>query len=155
MGKDEVVTYRALLIEGDPIAREMARAGAVEFCPELDLIVLGGASAALDWLKGGVAHRAPDFILIDLELPKLDGLALLRTIRTYPAMRSVPIVVFSSEHTPAEVLISYRAGANSFVAKPLDEAHFGDLSRAQLSYWVQAKQGNVHAAGAGDAAGRI
>ncbi len=152
-----VKEYSALLIEGDPAAIDLARAANAESCPELDLTVLEGVDPALAWLKSSApSHRqVPDIILIDLGLPKLDGLALVRTIRNYPAMRSIPLVVFSAEHTPAEVLISYRAGANSFVAKPIDQAQFCELFREQIEYWMRQRRRDMAAASMGDAAGRI
>ena len=109
---------------------------------ELDLTVLAGVDAALTWLKAGGASsgQMPHIILMDLKLPKLDGLALLRTIRNYPAMRNIPIVVFSPEHTPDDVLMSYRVGANTFVPKPADEKQFGELFREQLAYWPSREE---------------
>lgn len=150
-------SYSALLIEDDPLVTEMARNAAAEFGHKLDLTVLEGVDAALDWLKGSAMDNGqlPHIILMDLKLPKLDGLALLRTIRNNPAMRNIPIVVFSPEHTPDDVLISYQVGANTFVPKPADHAQFGELFREQLTYWMRPRQHQTLVAAQGDAAGRI
>lgn len=149
--------YSALLVEDDPLAIDMARVAVAESCPELDLTVLPGVDAALAWLRGGGAsnERMPHIILIDLKLPKLDGLALLRTMRNHPAMDDIPIVVYSTEHTAADVVLSYQVGANCFVAKPTDPTQFGDLFREQLAYWMGHPANNISAAAIGDAAGRI
>jgi DNA-binding response OmpR family regulator len=149
--------YSALLIEDDRLVIDMARSAAAEFCHELDLAVLEGVDAALDWLKGGAVDNGqlPHIILIDLKLPKLDGLALLRTIRNYPATQNVPIVVFSPEQTQDDVVLGYRAGANTFVAKPADENQFAALLREQLAYWMRYRPGKASTVPMGDAAGRI
>lgn len=149
--------YSALLVEDDPLAIDMARVAAAESCPGLELTVLPGVDAALAWLRGGGAsnERMPHIILIDLKLPKLDGLALLRTMRNYPAMRNIPIVVFSPEHTQADVLMSYQVGANSFVAKPVDHVQFSELFREQLAYWMRHDPRETLAAAGGDAAERV
>lgn len=151
------IRFGALLVEDDPLVIELARIACAESCPELDLIVLEGVDAALEWLSGSIEkiERVPYIILLDLKLPKLDGLAMLRTIRHYPAMRNIPIVVFSTEYTQADVLMSYQAGANSFVAKPADQEQFGELFREQLAYWTEHRPGNMPAAARGDVGGRI
>lgn len=153
----ESTRYGVLLVEDDPLVIEMARNAAAEFCYELDLTVLEGVDAALDWLKSGAANKEqlPHIILMDLKLPKLDGLGLLRTIRNYPAMRDIPIVVFSPEHTQADVLMSYQVGANSFVAKPADHVQFSELFREQLAYWMRPHQSKMPIATTVDAARRI
>ncbi len=149
--------YSALLVEDDPLVIDIARSAAAEFCHELDLTFQGGVDAALGWLSGRVAknEQMPHIILMDMNLPKLDGLAALRTMRMYPAMRDIPIVVFSTEYTQDEVLMSYQAGANSFVAKPTDHVQFGELFREQLAYWTRTYQRKIPIAAKGDAAGRI
>lgn len=149
--------YSALLVEDDPLVVGMARVAAAESGDKLGLTVLESTEAALSWIRGDVAEKGqmPDVILIDLKLPKLEGLAVLRTMRNHPATREIPIVVFSEEHTQADVLLSYHVGANSFVPKPADHAQFGELFRDQLGYWMRSRQGKKPAAVKGDAARRV
>ena len=130
--------YNVLLVEDDLSAIDLARCAAVESCPEIDLTVIEGGDAVLDWLNSKVAgnEQMPHIILLDLKLPKLDGLAVLRTLRKHEAMRDVPIVAFSAEYTQPDVLMSYQVGANTFVAKPADIAQFTEFFREQLSYWL-------------------
>lgn len=149
--------YSALLVGDDPLIVDSARNAAAESCHELDLNVLEGADAALGWLNSSNAIYAqmPHIILMDMNLPKLDGLAVLRTIRNHPAMRKIPVVVFSTEYTQADVLLSYQAGANSFVPKPADHIQFRELFREQLAYWTRPRQRKTPIAAKGDAAGQI
>ena len=137
-----IVRCNMLLIEDDPSAVELVRSAMVDFCQELDLTVVGGGDAVLAWLNDSVAkkERMPHLILLDMKLPKLDGLALLRKLEVNPATRDVPIVAFSAEHTQADILMSYQVGANSFVAKPADQQEFTASLRDQLAHWLQPRQ---------------
>lgn len=148
--------FSALLVEDDPLVIDFARSAASESFHELDLAVLEGVDAALGWLSGSVANneQMPHIIFMDMKLPKLEGLAVLRTIRMYPAMRDIPIVVFSAEYTQDDVLMCYQVGANSFVAKPTDHIQFGELLREQLEYWTRQFPNKAPIAAKGDVAGR-
>lgn len=134
--------YSVLLVEDDLLTTDLARRAAAESCPEIDLTVVGGGDDVLDWLSDSVAKKEqmPHIILMDLKLPKLEGLAVLRTLRKHDAMRDIPIVAFSAEYTQADVLMSYQVGANSFVAKPADLVQFTGFFREQLAYWMQPRQ---------------
>ena len=137
-----IARCNVLLIEDDPSTVELVRSATVGSCPELDLTVVDGGDAVLAWLNDSVAkkERMPHLILLDLKLPKLDGLAVLRKLRLHSATRDVPIVAFSAEHTQADILMSYQVGANSFVAKPADQQEFTVSLRDQLAHWLQPRQ---------------
>ena len=132
----------ALLIEDDPSMADMARRAAAECCPGLHLTVVGCGVAALDWLTDSVAKKElmPHIIMLDMKFPKLDGLAVLRRLRLHDATRDVPIIGFSSEHTPEDVVMSYRVGVNSFVPKPADQQQFEKLLYDQFVYWAHPQQ---------------
>lgn len=134
--------YNVLLVEDDLLAMDLAQRAAVECCPEINLTVVGGGDTVLDWLSDSIAKREqmPHIILMDMKLPKLDGLAVLRKLRMHAATRDIPIVAFSAEYTQADVLMSYQVGANSFVAKPVDFAQYTEFFREQLAYWMQPRQ---------------
>ena len=134
--------HNLLLIEDDEFEVDLARRAAVESCPEIKLMVLESADAVLDWLSERVAkkEKIPHIILLDLKLPKLDGLAVLRKLRMHDATRDIPIVVFSAVYTQDDVLMSYQLGANTFVAKPADLAQFSEFLREQLEYWMHPRQ---------------
>ena len=148
--------YSVLLVEDDLPATDLAHHAAVEFGPEINLTVVGGGDAVLDWLGESIAKKEqlPHIILIDLKLPKLDGLAVLRKLRMHAATRDIPIVAFSAEYTQADVLMSYQVGANSFVAKPVDLEQFAGFFREQLAYWMQPRQRELAFAAGQGATGR-
>lgn len=136
-----ITRYNVLLIEDDPSVVESVRSATMDYCPEIDLTVVGDGDAVLVWLNDSVAKKEqmPHLILLDMKLPKLDGLAVLRKLRLHHATRDVPIVAFSAEYTQADILISYQVGANSFVAKPADQQEFTASLRDQLAHWLQPR----------------
>lgn len=120
-----------LLVE-DGEAEVLLVQQAVASCPgELHLAVERDAVSAMQWLTGTIerGYPMPRLILIDLKLPKLVGLAVLRTLRMDARLRDVPIVVFSELHEPSDVVLSYQIGANSFVKKPASLPEFTQLLR--------------------------
>lgn len=109
---------------------------AVASCPgNLYLAVVPDSVSALDWLSAETAHGhpVPRLILIDLKLPKLIGLAVLRTLRMDRRLQRVPIVVYSQGHEPSDVVLAYQIGANSFVQKPQTLTEFNQLMQELLA----------------------
>ena len=137
--------YNVLLVDDDLVQIDLARRAAAESCPEISLTAVGGGEAVLDWFSASVEKKEqmPHIILLDLKLPKLDGLAVLRKLRGYAATCDIPILVFSAEYTQADVLMSYKAGANSFVAKPTDLERFAEFFSERLAYWLHPLQRNL------------
>ncbi|HEX5362750.1 MAG TPA: response regulator [Gallionella sp.] len=129
-----------LLIEDDPSLTEWVKQAAADFDTRIELTVLPVGVAVLEWLGGVTRKRLPHIILLDLKLPKLDGLAVLRTLRSNVATRDTPIVVFSEEYIQADVVLGYQVGANSFIAKPATQEACAECLREQLSYWLQPRQ---------------
>lgn len=106
------------------------------------LVVVHDGAEALDYLyaTGPYAHRdpgdLPQLVLLDLKLPRVDGLDVLRRIRAEPTTRSLPVVVLTSSREEADVIRSYNLGANSFVRKPVDFLQLA-AAVAQLGlYWL-------------------
>ena len=131
--------YAVLFVGSEPADIELARQAATACRPEFGLHVMADTDAALDWLMITPSALLPLIVVLDLKLPKLNGLAVLRRLRLNPATRELPVLVYSTEFTQADVLMSYQAGANSFVAKPLDEHQFTDFFTCQLAYWLTSK----------------
>jgi DNA-binding response OmpR family regulator len=94
-----------------------------------DVVVLRDGAQALDYLlrSGDHAQRPegnPAVILLDLKLPKVDGLEVLRMVRSTDALRSVPVVMLTSSHEETDVVRSYELGVNAYVVKPVDFKQF-------------------------------
>ena len=135
-------SYNVLLVDDDLHQVDLARRAVADCCPEINLTAVGGGEAALEWFNACIEQKGqvPHILLLDLKLPKLDGLAVLRSLRLNDVTRDIPIVVFSAEYTQEDVLMSYQVGANSFVPKPVDLVQFGEFLRERLAYWKHPLQ---------------
>lgn len=113
------------------------------------IVVARDGREALDYLfaEGALAGRdpqlAPKVVLLDLNLPKLNGLDVLRRMRADERTRRVPVVILTSSQEEQDRLQSYNLGANSFVRKPVNFAEFLDAARQLGVYWLDV---NVNAA---------
>jgi two-component system response regulator len=132
------ISYNVLLVNDDLFEIDLARRAAVESRSRISLTVAKGGDAILNWFGSSAAkvEQIPHLILMDLKLPGRDGLAALRKLREHDATHDIPIVVFSAQYTKDDVLMSYRAGANSFVAKPTDYAKLTEFFRENLDHWA-------------------
>jgi CheY-like chemotaxis protein len=138
------IQHSVLLLEEDPGAVAHARQACALSVPPIQLTVVENSDEALEWMAGMKAQdmtnlRLPNLLLLDLNLPKLSGLAVLRRMRMEALLKDLPVVVFSSLHEPADVQQSYQVGANSFVEKPASVADFSELLSTQIAYWVKTR----------------
>ena len=97
---------------------------------------------ALDYLLGCGAYTdpllnpRPNLVLLDLRLPRVDGLVVLKTIKTTPALLRIPVVILTSSDAESDIVKSYDYHANSYVVKPLDYKLFTKLMKDLGSYWL-------------------
>jgi two-component system response regulator len=94
---------------------------------------------ALDYLFNR-ANDLPRLVLLDLRLPNLDGLEVLRRVRENERTCLTPVVILTSSTAPDDVATGYRYGANSYVCKPLDFDQFSWLLRELGSYWLEVNE---------------
>jgi CheY-like chemotaxis protein len=123
---DEVLTLRAL--HKNNIGNEIIVARTGE--EALDYLFATGPHAGRD------VNALPHVMLLDLNLPKLDGLGVLRRIRADDRMKLLPIVILTSSKEDEDLVRSYALGANSYVRKPVDFAAFTDAVRALGLFWL-------------------
>jgi two-component system response regulator len=101
---------------------------------------------ALDYLFGRGAHASrdardqPQVVLLDLKLPKLDGLEVLRAVRTDPRTKRIPIVILTSSAEEQDIVAGYELGANSYIRKPVDFTQFVEAVRQLGLYWLVLNQ---------------
>lgn len=130
-----------LFVEDDPSGIAFAHEACSLCEPSINLVVVDDSVEALAWLSENAKNKKPlpGLILLDLKLPKLSGLAVLRRLRMDDNTLDIPIIVFSEICEQADVLLSYQVGANSFVNKPNDINQYRDLLRELTAYWLQPR----------------
>ena len=107
-----------------------------------EVVVARDGVEALDYLFGTGAHTnrdvslLPQIIILDLKLPRIDGLEVLRRLRAAPQTKLLPVVILTSSNEERDRLEGYGLGANSYVRKPVDFAEFLDAVRQLGLYWL-------------------
>ncbi|MDO8843672.1 MAG: response regulator [Methylicorpusculum sp.] len=107
-----------------------------------DVVVARDGVEALDYLFGTGAYSdrnidiQPQVVLLDLKLPKLDGLEVLKRIRSDPRTQLQPVVILTTSSEDRDILSSYQLGANSFIRKPVDFQQFMEAVRQLGLYWL-------------------
>ena len=117
---DEQLTLRAMRQSEVPNIIRVARDGA----------------EALEHLFGAQSRKLPDLVLLDLKLPKVNGLEVLQAIRSEPKTKSLPVVILTSSDEDRDIIESYSLGANSYIRKPVDFDEFIDAVRQLGVYWL-------------------
>lgn len=121
---DEALTLRAL--RRNKIANEV--------------IVAHDGVEAVDLLIGPEAGPLPQLVLLDLKLPRMDGLEVLKRLREHPRTRLLPIVILTSSDEESDLVTGYSLGANSYVRKPVDFRQFTEAVRQLGLYWLVLNQ---------------
>ena len=135
-----------LLVEDDPAHAEIVRRNLADFRVANHITHLEDGQAVLDYLipaesDAGASERAwPDVILLDLRLPKVDGLEVLRRIKADPRTRRIPTVVLTTSQAEQDVVAAYENGAGSYLVKPVDFFKFTALLESFGFYWLAWNQ---------------
>ena len=111
-----------------------------------EVIVVGDGEEALEYLtatgkyEGRSLVDPPQVILLDLKLPKVSGLEVLRAVRADPRIRLLPVVILTSSSEEPDIITSYQLGANSYIRKPVDFNQFREAVRQLGLYWLVLNQ---------------
>jgi len=131
-----------LLVEDNPSDVGLTKRAFERHRIHNDLMVVEDGQEALDYLLGAGAYCGrdtglmPAVILLDLKLPRMDGLAVLKSIREHDMTKRLPVVILTSSREEQDVAMSYDLGANSYIRKPVDFHQFAEAVRALDLYWV-------------------
>lgn len=131
-----------LLIEDSPTDAELCTRALKKHKLANDLVWVKDGAEALDFLfaRGSYSGRdmmyPPKLVLLDLRLPKVDGLEVLRQVRADERLKTLPVVILSSSKEDRDIAESYRLGANSYVSKPVEFQEFADAVVKLGLYWL-------------------
>lgn len=135
-----------LIAEDEPIDLELTLRGLRQVPLRGAVQVVHDGQEAVDFLLAQGRHAArrdsppPRLVVLDVKLPKLDGLQVLARLRAHPATRLVPVVMLSSSQERVDVLRSHRLGANSYVVKPVQFEAYLQAMRRLGRYWLELNQ---------------
>jgi CheY-like chemotaxis protein len=129
-------TLPILLVEDNPMDVDLTRRAFIRHNLANLLMVARDGQEALDLIEAWrVGNIVPSVILLDLKLPKVSGLEVLRVIRTHPVFGTVPVVVLTSSAEDGDINEAYSLGANSYIVKPVDFDKFIEVARQIELYW--------------------
>jgi CheY-like chemotaxis protein len=132
---------RILLVEDDPKDVELTLTALEEYNLANEVVVARDGSEALDYLycRGAFVGRPndnPAVLLLDLKLPKVDGLEVLKQIKSDDNLRMVPVVVLTSSREEKDMVASYKLGVNAYVVKPVDFHEFVNAIKELGMFWA-------------------
>ena len=130
-----------LLVEDSPKDLELTLAALAKSQLANEVIVARDGAEALDYLYGrgtyaGRVNGNPDVVLLDLKLPKVDGLEVLEKLKSDPEMRNTPVVMLTSSREERDVVRSYELGVNAFVVKPVGFQEFFEAIQELGVFWA-------------------
>ena len=132
---------RVLLIEDDPRDVELTLTALDEYNLANEVVIVHDGEEALDYLycRGEFSMRTdnnPVVALLDLKLPKVDGLEVLKQIKSDERLRIIPVVVLTSSREERDIVESYKLGVNAYVVKPVDFHEFVDAVKELGIFWA-------------------
>jgi CheY-like chemotaxis protein len=132
---------RILMVEDDPRDVELTLTALEDYNLANEVVVVRDGAEALDYLycRNGYSSRTagnPAVMLLDLKLPKIDGLEVLRQVKAEDSLRLIPVVVLTSSHEEKDLVTSYRLGVNAYVVKPVDFHQFVNAIKELGVFWA-------------------
>lgn len=135
---------RILIVDDSPKDVELAIAALSENNLANEVVVAEDGEEALDYLckRGKFVNEIglPSVILLDIKMPKMNGIELLKHIRSAPAFMYIPVIMVTSSREERDLIESYKLGANSYVVKPVDIVQFIDAIKVLGQYWAVINQ---------------
>ncbi|MDZ7762813.1 MAG: response regulator [Melioribacteraceae bacterium] len=139
-----------LIVEDNPNDAEMAIRAFKKSKLTNNVLVVEDGEEALDFIfrKGKYSERnsdsSPRMILLDLKLPKVDGLEVLKEIKSNPETKMIPVIVLTSSKEESDIVESYKLGVNSYIVKPVDFDKFVDAVRNLGLYWLLLNESPIN-----------
>lgn len=143
---DEPTAFDLLLVEDNPEDLELEMRALRKANVAHRVKVARDGAEALDWIFGHGAHagldsgQLPKVVLLDLKLPRIDGLEVLRRMKADPRTEKIPVVVLTSSKEQRDIVETYRLGVNSYIVKPVNFESFTEAVRDLGLYWLLLNQ---------------
>jgi CheY-like chemotaxis protein len=136
---------RILMVEDDPRDVELTLTALEDYKLANEVVVCRDGQEALDYLysRGKFSDRVnenPAVILLDLKLPKVDGLEVLQQVKSDERLRMIPVVMLTSSHEEKDMMQSYKLGVNAYVVKPVDFHEFVNAVKELGVFWAVINQ---------------
>lgn len=140
---------RILLVEDDPNDVELTFMALAEYHLANEVLTVPDGAEALDYLfrRGRYAGReesSPAVILLDVKMPRVGGIEVLRQIKSDPQLRTVPVVMLTSSREESDLVESYDLGANAYVVKPVDFHAFAEAVKRLGVFWLLVNEPPPH-----------
>ncbi|MBA3883249.1 MAG: response regulator [Chthoniobacterales bacterium] len=138
-------TSTILLCEDNEIDAELTLNALAQFRENGQVDVARDGVEALDYLYrrkkyAGRAAETPVLVLLDVKMPRMDGLEVLRTIKKDPQLKNIPVVMLTSSRQEIDLVESYEGGANAYVVKPVDFEKFAEVVRETGQFWTRVNE---------------
>lgn len=137
--------FHILLVEDSLAHAELVKRSFEDLRDDIRLTHMKDGQAAIDWLfaegeYAGWDLDIPHVVLLDLRLPRVDGLEVLKRIKSDPGMNKVPVIILTTSAAEKDVAMSYSIHANSYLVKPMEFDRFKQLMGDVANYWLRANQ---------------
>ncbi len=138
-------TSTILLCEDNQIDAELTLNALAQFRENGQVDVARDGVEALDYLYrrkkyAGRTAETPVLVLLDVKMPRMDGLEVLRTIKKDPQLKNIPVVMLTSSRQEIDLVESYEGGANAYVVKPVDFEKFAEVVRETGQFWTRVNE---------------
>lgn len=127
--------FCVLLVEDDPADAHLTRVAFNEARVLINLRHVEDGQAAMEDLLAGKEQR-PNLILLDLNMPRMDGRTFLKRVKSHENLRRIPVVVLTTSDAESDIIASYDLGAAGFIVKPVEIEHFIHQVQQLEDYWV-------------------
>ncbi len=138
MTEDASILPRILLVEDNPDDVELTRIAMEEAGLHCELVAVEDGADAIDVLRAATQPGGPEkphLVLLDLNLPKVDGLDVLRFAKADAQLRSIPVLILTTSGDDHDIRVSYDEHASAFLVKPIDYDEFVHLFQVIVAYW--------------------
>lgn len=133
-----------LLVDDNPVDVDLALRAFKRRKLANEVLVARDGEEALTWVpRWEAGEQQPAVILLDLNMPRVDGLSVLRELKTHPLLHCIPIVILTTSKEDRDISTAYELGANSYIVKPVEFEKFMDVAQQIELYWCVLNERHV------------